>query len=818
MNLSKCSPKLLIGILIAIFFGVALFFRAYFPYDQVFTSGGIKFTGVDAYFQMRLVDGIVHNFPHLASFDPYAIYPGIQQVGSIHFFNWLLAGIIWVIGLGSPSQHLIDVVGVYFPAVLGALVVIPVYFIGRELFNRWVGVLSAALIAILPGEFIGRSILGFTDHHIAEVLFSTVAVLFLILAVKAARQRGLTFSHLKHRDWGVSTRPLVYALLAGLFLGAYLITWAGALLFVFIIALYLIIQFIIDHLRQQSTDYLSIVGILLFFIALIIYLPFSQASFFSVAIIIALLLVLVLSGVSRLMIWRGIRPVYYPLGLLGLGLVGLAIFYAVDPHLVKLMLRQFSILNPVGDASATTLEMQPIFFPGGKGTTAVVWGNFATGFYFGIISLGVLLYLAVKKQGSAERNLFLVCCIIILLATLGQRRFAYYFAVNVAVLTGYFSWQFLQMVNLLTDWFSGRMRTGDFGGQLVRSVEMSPLAAPEGAEPDKPKKRQKEQTYTLKYVFIALAVIVVFVFVYVFNIAGAIAVARQARFAPSDGWQSSLTWMKENTPEPFGDPDAYYQLHQPPPRPGRWAPPAGAGADELGEWFRLLRKNGDYPESAYGVLAWWDYGYWITRIAHRLPNANPGQNVAAVTLAAHFFLSQEESSAREIMQNWDSSYVVLDHMTTTTKFWAIATWAGREETEFIGIYYLPQEGDLVPINLFHPEYYYSMGARLYNFDGKAVTPEMTIVVSYEEKVIRKGQTFKQLTDIETFPSYDEALDFMEGQESANYMIVGHNPFISPVPLEALKDYRLVHSSDTVLMQGEAGAIPEVKIFEYIGDR
>ena len=758
MNLSKFSPKLLIGILIAIFFGVALFFRAYFPYDQVFTSGGIKFTGVDAYFQMRLVDSIVHNFPHLTSFDPYAIYPGIQQVGSIHFFNWLLAGIIWVIGLGSPSQHLIDVVGVYFPAVLGALVVIPVYFIGRELFNRWVGVLSAALIAILPGEFIGRSILGFTDHHVAEVLFSTVAVLFLILAVKAARQRGLTFSHLKHRDWGVSTRPLVYALLAGLFLGAYLITWAGALLFVFIIALYLVIQFIIDHLRQQSTDYLSIVGILLFFIALIIYLPFSQASFFSVSIIIALLLVLVLSGVSRLMIWRGIKPIYYPLGLLGLGLVGVAIFYAVDPALVKLMLRQFSILNPVGDASATTLEMQPIFFPGGKGTTAVVWGNFATGFYFGIISLGLLIWRAFK-QGSAERNLFLVGCIIILLATLGQRRFAYYFAVNVAVLTGYFSWQFLQMVNLLTDWFSGRMRTGDFGGQLVRSVEMSPLAVPEGAEPGKPKKRQKEQTYTLKYVFIALAVIIVFVFVYVFNIAGAIAVARQARFAPSDGWQSSLTWMKENTPEPFGDPDVYYQLHQPPPRPGRWAPPA-----------------------------------------------------------AHFFLSQEESSAREIMQNWDSSYVVLDHMTTTTKFWAIAIWAGREESEFIGIYYLPQEGNLVPINLFHPEYYYSMGARLYNFDGKAVTPEMTIVVSYEEKVSRKGQTFKQLTDIETFPSYDEALDFLESQESANYMIVGHNPFISPVPLEALKDYRLVHSSDAVLMQGDVGAVPEVKIFEYIGDR
>ncbi len=142
---SRLSPKVLAGILVALFFGVALYLRVYLPYDQVFVSEWIKFTSIDAYFHMRLVDNLVHNFPHHMVIDPYRIYPGAAGV-SISFFDWLLAGIIWVIGLGSPTQHTVDVVGVYFPAVLGALTVIPVYFIGRELFGRWAGVISAGIL------------------------------------------------------------------------------------------------------------------------------------------------------------------------------------------------------------------------------------------------------------------------------------------------------------------------------------------------------------------------------------------------------------------------------------------------------------------------------------------------------------------------------------------------------------------------------------------------------------------------------------------------------------------------------------------------
>jgi dolichyl-diphosphooligosaccharide--protein glycosyltransferase len=201
MNQNRFPSGLVAGIIVALFFGVALYLRIALPYDQVFVGDWIKFTGVDAYFFMRLVDNLVHNFPHLITFDPYLLYPGGSGIGTPPFWIYLLSGVTWLIGLGSPTQHTVDMVGVYFPAVLGALTTIPVYFIGKALFNRWAGAIAAGLVAIFPGEFLGRSTLGFTDYHVAEVLLTTLIMLFLILAVKAGRDKQLTFGSLWHKQW-----------------------------------------------------------------------------------------------------------------------------------------------------------------------------------------------------------------------------------------------------------------------------------------------------------------------------------------------------------------------------------------------------------------------------------------------------------------------------------------------------------------------------------------------------------------------------------------------------------------------------------------
>ncbi|GAG61889.1 unnamed protein product, partial [marine sediment metagenome] len=107
--------------------------------------------------------------------------------GNFRFFHFLLSGTIWVIGLGSPTQHTIDTVAAYFPAVLGAITVIPVYFLGKVICGRMAGLIVAGLVAILGGEWLARSSLGFTDHHVLEVLLTTTALMFLVMAIKGKK-------------------------------------------------------------------------------------------------------------------------------------------------------------------------------------------------------------------------------------------------------------------------------------------------------------------------------------------------------------------------------------------------------------------------------------------------------------------------------------------------------------------------------------------------------------------------------------------------------------------------------------------------------
>jgi len=72
-------------------------------------------------------------------------------------FFALLAGLIT--NGAMPGQSTIDTIEL-LSAVMGALIVFPVYFIGKELINEKAGLIGAFMIAILPGQFLSRSVLG----------------------------------------------------------------------------------------------------------------------------------------------------------------------------------------------------------------------------------------------------------------------------------------------------------------------------------------------------------------------------------------------------------------------------------------------------------------------------------------------------------------------------------------------------------------------------------------------------------------------------------------------------------------------------------
>jgi len=808
----KLPPIVIVGIILAALCGISLYIRIALPYDQIFVNDWVWFRETDAYYHMRNIETLVHNFPHFNSFDLYVLYPGGGMGLLRPFFDWLIAGIIRLVSLGTPTLHTMEAVAAYMPAILGTLTLIPVYFIGKELFNRWVGVIAAALVVILPSEFLHRSLLGFTDHHVAETLFSTVSILFLIMAIKRAREREISFGHILNRDWSTIAKPLVYTLLAGIFLGIYLLSWIGGLLFIFIIFAYLVIQFIVDHLRHKSSDYLCIVGTPVFLIAFLMLLAVVGGgldTIYRVSLIVAIVLPIVLSIISRLLAARALKPVYYPLVLLGLAGIGLAALHAIklspDLSLLQYMLSQFSIFTPTG-AALTIMEVEPLLLPEGAFGWQTAWANFTTSFFISFISFVMLAYVVVKEKG-ADKTLFLVWSIVMLMATLGQRRFGYYYTVNAALLTGYFSWKMLDIAGL---------------SKLLAKPKEVVGAVKKFKKRKRTREKAKPKTFMQPrgaWVRVIIVGIAIFFLVFFPNIGNAEALARTPSIAYTSmagGWYSSLLWLKEsdNSPEPFDDPEFYYELYQP--------------QDEF-----------EYPETAYGVMSWWDYGYFIMQIAHRIPNANPTQ--AGAVQAGQFFTAQNESSAREIVERYDldTKYVMIDYAMPITKFYAMVEWSGGSVDEFYEGYYVPASGGALNIVILHyPPYYNSTVARLYNFDGKAVVPpaDSTTVISWEWKTgeellqsgykviiisqdriinVKKGEGYKVYVDHWFFSSYEDAENYVSSQESGNYAIGGLDPFATIVPLEGLNSYELVHQSkETITVAGHT--VPGVKIFKYLG--
>jgi hypothetical protein len=176
-------------------------------------------------------------------------------------------------------------------------------------------------------------------------------------------------------------------------------------------------------------------------------------------------------------------------------------------------------------------------------------------------------------------------------------------------------------------------------------------------------------------------------------------------------------------------------------------------------------------------------------------------------------VAQDESEGQRILDEIGARYVIMDSDFVLWKIDAAMSVTGKSAQlhdsfvqEYQGEYYLR--------TYFFPEYYRSMSVRLYCFGGKAVTPAAgdCQVISWT----LQGQ-YKVLTGTpQPFDTYEAALAWIDSQGSGNYQIVGSSPLISPVPLEELEGFSLCHDSESKAPVSKTETMPQVRIFEYVG--
>ena len=683
---------------------VSLSLRVAVPWGHVFRPEGTRFQGPDAWYYARLVEHRVANFPKALSHDPYLAHPEGADVPVGPLFDFAVAGAALVLGAGRPSPALVESVCAGAPALLGALILLPAFFLARRLWGEAAGWISALLVAVLPGQFLSRSLLGYTDHHVAESLLALLCISALARALQ---------------DSGENVQAARHAMLrrgfeAGIWLGIYLLVWQGGALLVLILALWVAAQDVSDSLRGRAPRALH-AALLCFVTALGIVAPFSDGvrvpSRHLAALGGAVAGTAALTGLAWAVRRLGSgRRIEAPL-IAALGLGAAVLSGSVFPGLLLDIRLNLARFWPHG-GGATVGEMIPLLDNGPAWLS--LWREYTTATLGAAAGLAILGTRALR-EGRGGEVLLALWSLATLVMTLGQWRFSYYLAVNVALLCGL---AVASAMDALSE--ASRIR----GRGLVACGLGLALAGP------------------------GLRVA---------------AVQAGQDLGPRKGWIEALERFRQATPEPFGDAASY-----------------------------LAAPGAPLPRSAYGVMAWWDYGYWILRIAHRVPIANPTQHGAAT--AARFFLAQDETAAGAVMEKAGALYVLVGEDLPFRKtgpstvaagtMSALAPWIGEPASRYVAAFQVPgTDGSPRSILLYPPEYFRSMCVRLWAFPhGSAGAPEK----AWDFSSVDEGGREK-ITRSFVFNSSREALDFL-ARQPAGFRIGSPDPEQPCVPLEPLASY------------------------------
>ena len=188
----------------------------------------------------------------------------------------------------------------------------------------------------------------------------------------------------------------------------------------------------------------------------------------------------------------------------------------------------------------------------GSFTLALLWGNYTAGSILALVALCIVIY-QVYKKGTPELTILVVWSILTLLAALAMRRFAYYFAVNVALLSGYAGWLILRAAGFKETIEAAAPPAAGKGSKKKAARRSSSSTGVSGA---------RKAVMALGAAAVALLAI--------YPNTGPLPggdkpffdVANKALYTPSNAWCESLDWLRKNTPEPFGDAQYYYDYYK----------------------------------------------------------------------------------------------------------------------------------------------------------------------------------------------------------------------------------------------------------------
>jgi oligosaccharyl transferase (archaeosortase A-associated) len=784
IDLKNRRTQIIIG-LVALFSFFALWLRLLPMFNMGNTDILTMVASDDPLYNLRQVELILANFPHYAWFEPMTLFPTGQDVPWGPLFPTIIATICLISGAATRPE--IISTGLLVPPIMGAMIVVIMYFVGKICGDWKTGLIASGFTAVVSGQFFYRSFYGYMDHHIAEVLFSTIFCLLYMYTIYTEKDTKI---ELKNISSYKST-----LLLAGLCGIAYLLglfVMPTMIIFAMIVGIFTVIQFIIDVYRGRTSEYLLVINTIIFSVAIIGLLAYGFKSsgvsliFYSIGHVYAYLALIggtiFLYGVAHFVkekVWY-----YYPVILIATGIVFSLVLYIVTPPIYSMFINSFVAF--FGQAPVTNTVQEA------RGWTAdLAWMTFNYGLILMIGGAFVMLYKNLRDE-HPHQIFALVWSLIMLFSTWQHVRYEYYLAVNVALLSAVcISFAFERGWPDIRRLTSSKSSDSE-SPEANKGTEESPRSK-------KQKKLQKKGSGSSQPDYIAIAFVILTVglgilFAYTSaSLSYSNAASGGMRMNPD--WKESLDWMANNTPDTGVN---YFTIYNP-------------------DTFK-------YPPEAYGVMSWWDYGHMITYIAKRIPNANPFQSgVVGPTGSANYFMSITEDAGNQVLDRAGTRYVITDIEMDTGKFWAMATWynASVAASPYQVPLLTPAKNDInsyESVLLNSQLYYMTMISRLHNFDGSLTTPSTAYYIEYADSNITKV-SLPVITGAEAMNASEAIRQAAEYNLKApeGYHAVALSPVVTlPVDtVPALRHYRLVHESPNNVFNSNTIDLKYVKVFEYV---
>lgn len=354
----------------------------------------------DPHYQYRLTKNMVENglfgsnswlyWQDYMSWYPYgrtivtSSFPGLPATAAFMYsiLNALGIRIILPSNLNPLSADPIYNLCVLFPVIMGTLTCIVMYFLGKDIGGKEVGLLSALFLA-LNGSYIGRTALGFFDDETVGIFGILLFIFFFLRSIESER---------------TIRSNAIYAIAAGLSLGYIFASWGAAryplgmaVLFVFVLIL------LRRYTPRLLLSYAITFGLSLFIAANIPMLGFKFLTEATVIAVFGVFLLLCLLEAIRHINTPRRKTIFAISFLVFCGILFFALSWL--GVIQSIQAKFLSILNPY----------ERLFFPLVESVQEhrpSAWGSFYYDFGIGIFFIPVGLFFA--AQNPTNRNLFLM--------------------------------------------------------------------------------------------------------------------------------------------------------------------------------------------------------------------------------------------------------------------------------------------------------------------------------------------------------------------------------------------------------------------------